>query len=309
MEHDDIRHKLSDYIDGSIAPGERRMIEEHLKTCRTCGEALEELQKTIEHIRTVEEIDAPPWMTRKIMSKVREEAEKKRSGFRRLFTPFSVKLPLEALGMAFLVVAAFYVYRSAHREAKYPETPAGQHEAASPEKPRALSQKEKTAAIPQKPGYKALDMKQEYERAALPPAAGKAAPAPPGQTDAFTERAAAPRPPARKEQAAGAPAIAKTKREQAAPAERTFPAIILRTRDGDDAAGNVERLITRLGGSLLKKEVTDAEKSYTVSIDIQKVPELKEKLKLVGKVEDKTGPLPSGAGNVTLKIELVRRPR
>ena len=37
MKHEEIRHKLSEYIDGSLPPQDRAAIEEHLMTCSACS--------------------------------------------------------------------------------------------------------------------------------------------------------------------------------------------------------------------------------------------------------------------------------
>ena len=97
MEHTDVRHKLSDYIDGSLSTGEKTAVDEHLKTCQQCSDALHELQKTIELVRTVEDAEPPQWMTQKIMANVRAEAGEKKGLFERFFLPFSVKLPIQAV--------------------------------------------------------------------------------------------------------------------------------------------------------------------------------------------------------------------
>ena len=76
MEHEDIRHRLSEYLDRSVTAEEAAAIEAHLKTCQQCKDALHELQKTLEHIKSVEEIEPPAWMTQKIMTTVRAEAER-----------------------------------------------------------------------------------------------------------------------------------------------------------------------------------------------------------------------------------------
>jgi anti-sigma factor RsiW len=97
MNHNEIRHMLSEYIDGAVSPEDRTAIEEHLKTCERCSDALKELRQTVAVIRTVEELDPPAFMTQKIMAKVRVEAAKK-SWFNRLFFPLHIKLPLEQSG-------------------------------------------------------------------------------------------------------------------------------------------------------------------------------------------------------------------
>src|SRR5574341_1754537 len=96
MDHTEIRHKLSEYIDNSVTPEERAAIEQHLGICMECSDALRELQKTVEHIKTIDEVEPPSWMTRKIMAKVRAEAEK-RNLFQRLFYPPAIKLPIQAV--------------------------------------------------------------------------------------------------------------------------------------------------------------------------------------------------------------------
>jgi len=193
MDHNSIRHKLSEYIDGTVSPDERSMIEEHLKTCEKCSDALHELQKTIEHIKTVEEIDPPAWMTQKIMAKVRAEAEEKKTIFQRLFFPLAVKLPVQAVAVLFLTVTAYYVYQNINPANRYAETtreatakkevPAStaprKGEGASVTKKDALdkmqSSTQRSKQVPQSPEYKALDMKHEYERPAPPTLEGKAA--------------------------------------------------------------------------------------------------------------------------------------
>lgn len=185
MEHSDIRHKLSEYLDGSTTPDERAAIEEHLKTCRTCSDALHELQKTVEHIRSVEEIEPPEWMTQKIMANVRAEAEEKKGLFRRLLSPLSARLPVQAVAVLFLAVTAYYLYQNINRTGRYDEAPvetAGTAKQTSPMlSPPAGPEISRGPAAPagkapQAPEYKSLDMKYEYEKPAPPAPLGKAAP-------------------------------------------------------------------------------------------------------------------------------------
>ena len=183
MNHNDIRHMLSEYIDGAVLPGDRAAIEEHLKTCEKCSEALKELRQTVAHIRSVEELDPPAWMTQKIMAKVRDEAGKK-SWFQRLFFPLHIKLPLEAIGVLFIAVTALFIY-----ENMQPSMKASRQQVAEQAAGRCHCKERGTKVggafaslkgdLPQSPGYKALDMKQEYEKPAPPTLQGQAAaPAP-----------------------------------------------------------------------------------------------------------------------------------
>jgi hypothetical protein len=188
MKHEEIRHKLSDYIDESITPEERAAIEEHLKTCTECSDALHELTKTIEHIQEIEEVESPAWMTQKIMAKVREEQEAKRSFWQRVFVPMVTKLPVQAVAVIFLIVTAYYIFQGINPAKKYSEEPVGT--LANKEVPVAGRTQEENKPlreaapeqqqVPRKPGYKSLDMKDEYERPEPPvPAEGTIASGPP----------------------------------------------------------------------------------------------------------------------------------
>jgi hypothetical protein len=196
MKHEEIRHKLSDYIDESITPEEREAIEEHLKTCFECSDALREIRKTIEHIQEIEEVESPSWMTQKIMAKVREEQEAKRSFWQRVFLPIFMKFPVQAVAVIFLAVTAYYIYHNINPSQKYSEEPVGT--IAKKEVPVAGRIQEENKPIreaasgnkqvPQKPGYRSLDMKDEYEKPAPPvPAQGTIASGhPPAKGEALT---------------------------------------------------------------------------------------------------------------------------
>jgi len=179
MDHEDIRHKLSEYIDGSISAREKAGIEAHLKTCEQCSNALMELRKTVEHIKTVEEIEPPAWMTQKIMAKVRAGAEERKNWFQRFFLPLHIKLPIQVVAVVFLAVTAFSIYRSIQpaptpSEAPIQEEFASGKEAAKDKLARSEDHALRAKQVPQAPEYKALDMKQEYEKPAPPKPMGKA---------------------------------------------------------------------------------------------------------------------------------------
>jgi hypothetical protein len=188
MDHNDIRHKLSEYLDGSVTAEGKAEIDEHLKTCAVCSDALRELRKAVEHIKTVEEVEPPAWMTQKTMAKVRAEAERKQGFFHRLFFPLHVKLPIQAVAVLFLAVTVFYIYRNIQPTPNLSEAPI-QEFTAEKEAPPSVIAKDKlgkaddsslrSKKVPQSPEYKALDMKLEYEKPAPPvPREQAAAPAP-----------------------------------------------------------------------------------------------------------------------------------
>lgn len=198
MKHD-FRHKLSDYLDGAVTAIERAEIEEHLKACEKCSDALAELQKTIEQVKQVEDVEPPAWMTQKIMAKVREESKGKAGIWNELLLPLRIRPAVGALAVLFLAVTSFYIYTNIQPEMKYAEAPMEEGlTRKNISAPAAPAPKGKAPApahaqdkigriddsslrarqVPQAEGYKSLDMKYEYEKPAAPaPKEEAAAPA------------------------------------------------------------------------------------------------------------------------------------
>jgi hypothetical protein len=158
MEHTDIRHKLSEYIDNEIAPEERAAIEAHLAVCNDCAQALRELNKTVEHLHALSDMEVPAWLTARTMATVRKE-KRGRKILQSLFFPLAIKVPLQAVAVLFLAVTAFYIYEGMHPAA----LSVPQEQKLEKRLPAASAPK-----VTQTPGYRALDMKNEYERPPLP---------------------------------------------------------------------------------------------------------------------------------------------
>ena len=99
MECADIQKKLSAYIDDALSPEERMLIDEHLTSCQECNAFLADMIKTLEYIQKIEDVEPPPWLTQKVMTKVKEEvaatrfrAKPKRGILQKLFYPLHIKL-------------------------------------------------------------------------------------------------------------------------------------------------------------------------------------------------------------------------
>jgi len=290
LDHNDVRHKLSEYIDGSVTAEEKSSIEEHLKTCTACSDALHELQKTVEHIKSIEEVEPPAWMTRKIMTKVRSDVEEKKSLFQRFFFPLSVKLPIQAVAVLFLTVTAFYIYRNiqpapAPSEGTMQEYTAKKKapRAAAPAREQTISPKPpvRSKKVPQSPTYKSLDMKYEYEKPAPPVALDKAA-------ESTLPAAPAPAPQARALLAVEEPKKIK---------------LSLSALDAIRAAQDVEKVVAQLGGRVVKKTGNADAPTITVSLDSGRVKELNAKLRSVGELKDNE--MLSVDYRGTLQIEIV----
>ncbi len=135
--HTAIRQLLSAYLDGRVTSRERREVEAHLASCQRCSAALAELAKTIGHLRNLDRVEPPPWLTGRIMARVREQAAKERvSIIRRLFFPLQIKLPLEAVALVFLTVTSYLLIRTMEPELATVVAPAeSQHEQQAPATP------------------------------------------------------------------------------------------------------------------------------------------------------------------------------
>ncbi|MFA6032520.1 MAG: DUF2275 domain-containing protein [Myxococcota bacterium] len=101
---------LPGYVDGLLGPEDAAAVKEHLAGCAECARAVAELEKTIALVRDIEEVDPPPWLRQKIMAQIREEhARKGATLFDRLFRPFHVKLPIQAVAAVLVCVIAWQV--------------------------------------------------------------------------------------------------------------------------------------------------------------------------------------------------------
>ena len=114
----EIEKALPAYLEDALPPGEKKLVGEHIASCPACGSACENLKKASELVGALEEVEPPPWLAKRIMSRVKEEAERKERGFARFFRSFYVKVPVTAFATVMLAVLAFYVYRTGEPEVK-----------------------------------------------------------------------------------------------------------------------------------------------------------------------------------------------
>ena len=86
MNCQEVKEKLSCYIENDLPEGEKAAIQQHLSGCPSCREELDSLSKTINAVKQLPEIEAPAGFSTRVMARVREvEAKKTDSG---KFFPF-----------------------------------------------------------------------------------------------------------------------------------------------------------------------------------------------------------------------------
>lgn len=113
MECGDVRRKLSAYMEDLLSSEEKKMIDNHLSSCEQCAVRLEELKTTHSLVKGLDDMEPPPWLTQKIMTRVREEEDRNAGFLKKLFYPFSIKVPVQVLGIILIAVVAFQIYRTA----------------------------------------------------------------------------------------------------------------------------------------------------------------------------------------------------
>lgn len=108
----DIRSGLYEYIDDTLDPSQRQMIEAHLQSCRDCRRELSRMQAGISAVRDLETVEPPPYLSARIMAGVRTASEKQ-SWFTMLFLK-PVTLPAGALAVAAVAMISFSMYAVWH---------------------------------------------------------------------------------------------------------------------------------------------------------------------------------------------------
>lgn len=111
MEHEEIRRKLAAYLDNAVCDEDKEEIRRHLGRCGSCRGEIADLELTVRFLKSLPEVEPPPWLAEKIMANVQDETAQKKSLWGKLFLPLHVKLPIEALAMLFLCVTGYYLTR------------------------------------------------------------------------------------------------------------------------------------------------------------------------------------------------------
>src|SRR4030042_1731198 len=127
MNCQDIQQKLSAYVEGILHPEEKILVDEHLTSCQKCNESLSDLRKTINYVHTLKDIEPPPWLTQKVMAKIKTEVHPKKGIIQKLFYPLHIKLPIEAVVTALLAVITIYIFKTMQPEMKLAQAPS-EHE-------------------------------------------------------------------------------------------------------------------------------------------------------------------------------------
>ena len=335
MECLTVQERLPSFIEDTIPPGEKAVVAEHLRSCRQCSAALADLEKTIHYLKDLEEVEPPPWLTRKVMTKIREEASPKKGLLRRLFYPMHIKLPVEAAAAVLIIGLALYVHRDIQPEIKLAEAPAEKaapqpllserdHPPAdkedkpiplSPQSGREGREGEKREVAPVKPGEQPIHsggpelQKERSENAAEAPEQKK-------QAEAFRKQEApvkmaeeqapatgeAPKDEARRE---ALPAAPRAKASATNGQKEVLPGITMQVKDLAGAVKEIEETLPKIEGNILKVLSFEQKAILTVELDAQKKEVLVEKLKSLGEMRETAMSFVHSGGRAEVTIEIV----
>ena len=328
MGCDKIQEQLSAYIEDNLSAVEKGIIDDHLKSCPKCRKALADLEMTVRSIKSLEEIIPPPWLTQKIMARVKAEAElTKKNLWQKLFYPLYVKLPIEAFGLFLIALTALYLFKSmepklntatAPSESTVSEYAAREKEAAPGTKAGKPSQtpvvspskKDETAAgpplqqeskpLPAQPpeqpvaqpmydqGQPAKEKRAEPLRFAERDTPMKSAPAP--------ESLSAPGAASRESAAQGA-----GKAMSGLP-EKEDIGISLKAGAIDSAGRDIKEVLSKLGGRVLREEPAADTLIIAGELGTDKLQLFVDKLTAIGSVKEKVLRPIAGKDLVLIKI-------
>ena len=112
----EIEYLLPGMIDGALPETEKKRIEAHLETCVSCRKAFADLRMSDERVKSLEDVEPPPWLKTRVMARVREEAGQKEGFLRKFFYPLHIKVPIQALATVLIAVVAWNVYKTGEPE-------------------------------------------------------------------------------------------------------------------------------------------------------------------------------------------------
>ncbi|HWR58497.1 MAG TPA: DUF2275 domain-containing protein, partial [Thermodesulfovibrionales bacterium] len=296
---------------------------------RECAAALAEMKKVIEHVRDLEAVEPPAWMTQKIMARVREEARSRKGILHRLFYPLNIKLPIEAVAALLVVGLALYIYRDIRPEMRLAKAPS---EESSPQTVQREVIKEdrigpiaksvekdipqEVTTVPEKPAQESVAGKMEAK-------ADKIEAVSEGKAQAEKREAASEPAPVRERErvpAAGAPARDEMHRDVRAAApkgklsylakrDEKAMAFTIVVKDPETAVREIERILKELEGKGIRVESIGEKKIITSEINSGELRRLVEKLRSVGQVREKDIDVETMKGELGVRIEIVRDSR
>ncbi|MEW6585860.1 MAG: DUF2275 domain-containing protein [Nitrospirota bacterium] len=319
-----IQERLSEYLERTTSSKETAAIQEHLRSCRRCSEYLADLERTVEHVKSLEEVEPPAWLTQKVMARVKAEAEQNKGIFRKLFYPLRVKLPIEAAAGVLITIATIYIFKTVQPETKFVQAPS--------EETRQIILHEKGKETEKQPGLEAGGRKEAVSESEKKSVAGRDRAFVPDRSRAAISKDEKVSSGVRKPEVIGRAELSRDAAQIEDQKEKDLmqfsaspgsPAPVAKTRAGkigekagltiyvpdlSSARNRIEDIIREIGGSITRSESFEIKQVITAEIEWGKMNELKEKLKLLGEVKGEAKPTSRMRGSIRVEIAIEETP-
>ena len=320
MECAQAREQVSAYQDKLLPQGETRLLEEHLKECKECTEYFRDMRKVLAHVRNLDEVEPPPWMARKIMTKLRSEAEPepKKGIFRRLFYPLPIKLPIQAAAAFLIAVSVFYIYNTMQPDLKIARIPIGEHapQVGIQEKEKSIEGPQDISRVPRmspvlpdevhEPGREGLQ--KDTVRGSAQERQGELSFEESPVSAQGQERILPPALNAAKE-APEAQAQFRFAETKTAGKKEVRSALVVSVQDIETGSRHVQEAILHFEGEVLATVSSRDKTILTAEIDTGKLQELIEILEMQGEVHSENIVRDKGEGTLIIEIEIVQKLR
>lgn len=272
MDCRDIRKMLSEQIEGNSPPSQMALIEEHVRSCEQCRLYAAEIKKTIETLKSLDEIEPPAWLTTKVMKKIRTGDKTWDTWIEWLFFPLHIKLPREAFAALLITVAAIFIYKSMEPELQHmevqPLAPVMKSIPAEPDKEALKHATSEPKHLREETKHKdSLAVMQKEER-------------PDERPDAVPH------------------SLRSTVRKGG-----THTSLTLAVRELDDAKREIETSITKMGGEVRTIEQSESRIMFTVTLEHTKIDRFIARLQSLGTLNEarQASYLPSNFFNLIIE--------
>lgn len=314
----EIENNLPLYLDNSLSRVDKQTVEEHLKSCPQCAKAFVQLQKTEKLVNNLTEVEPPPWFKRKIMSKVREESEKK-SLAQKWFYPLRIKIPVQIFATVCIAVLVVYIYRAGEEQIKEVVPSSAPVPVMEVQKSQLPEQKMKTSVDENIQKEDQVIEKKGMPREKVREVAADAAKDVNKQVVTNIEADKYESAPAAKSvEQSGAElekkkesnilgAAMKASRSPRAQSVMPNTKVLLKVADIDTAVGQVEKLLIKYEAKNINKQTMQGKVIMTVELKNQKTNDFTTRLKTIGQVEEGSAPLNNAEGNIFLVIEILNK--
>jgi hypothetical protein len=119
MTCDDVRPRLTAYLDGDLDPDRGTVVRGHLRTCDACRKASEQEAVLRDELRSLPTVDPPPqlWASIQAQLAAAEVAEAGRPGWKRALARWTPMLPRFAMGGVLAAAAVGILWWRTHETA------------------------------------------------------------------------------------------------------------------------------------------------------------------------------------------------